>query len=66
MLGWGHPVAWQWADNTLASFGIYCGKSAMQYFIAGLLAADAVIMATLGGAGAGDEELGMGRVEVGR
>ncbi|KAG6354391.1 hypothetical protein INS49_004408 [Diaporthe citri] len=59
MLGWGHPVAWRWGDGTLAFCGAYCGKSAMQYFVAGLVAADAVIMAAVDGAGT--EEFGNGK-----
>lgn len=61
-LGWGHPVAWRWGDTTLASCGAYCEKSAMQYFVAELAAADAVIMAAVGGAGT--EELGRVRLKL--
>lgn len=63
-LGSGHPVAWQWGDGTLATCGAYCGKSAMQYFCAGLVAVDSVIMAAVGGADI--DKFGEGRVEDGR
>lgn len=62
MLGSGHPVAWQWGDSELASTGAYCEKSAMQYFVAGLEAVDAVSMAAVKVAGI--EKLGGERLRL--